>query len=63
VIEASNNLTFAPFNVGYPSLAEHCASAALDPQVNKWELVFDFSNRGESNFHVMEPSEWKKDIR
>jgi len=27
--------------------------------VNKWELVFDFSNRGESNFSVVPPEEWK----
>lgn len=35
----------------------------MDTKVNKWELVFDFSNRGDSNFKVMDPSEWKPDIR
>jgi len=43
VLEASKNLTFAPFNVSYPGLAMHTTAAGLDPAVNKWELLFDFS--------------------
>jgi hypothetical protein len=50
VIEASSNLRFAPFNIGYPKLSEHVAAAGLDPNVNKWELVFDFSKKAEANF-------------
>lgn len=59
VIEASSGLRFAPFNIGYPCLREHAEKAQLDVAVNKWELVFDFSNRGESNFSVVPPEEWK----
>jgi hypothetical protein len=47
VIEASTGLRFAPFNIGYPHLREQAEKAQLNPSVNKWELVFDFSNRGE----------------
>jgi hypothetical protein len=62
VIEASSNLTFAPFNIGYPHLREHAIAAGLDPAVNKWELVFDFSHKGEDNFKVLPPSEWSTRI-
>ena len=58
VIEASTNLKFAPFNIGYPKLSEHVAAAELNPNVNKWELVFDFSNKGESNFQIVPPSDF-----
>ena len=63
VIEASSNLRFAPFNIGYPHLREHAAKAQLDLAINKWELIFDFSNRGESNFSVVPPSEWQTEAR
>ena len=63
VIEASSGLTFAPYNIGYPKLREHCISAGLDPKINKWELVFDFSEKGESNFNVLPPSEWATEIK
>ena len=59
VIEASNGLKFAPFNIGYPKLREHAVAAELDPNENKWELVFDFSLKGEANYTVIPPEEWK----
>ena len=59
VIEASSGLKFAPFNLGYPKLREQAIAAELNPNENKWELVFDFTNKGESNFSVIPPSEWK----
>lgn len=63
VIEASSQLRFAPFNLGYPHLREQAEKAQLDPAINKWELVFDFSNKGESNFSVIDPSEWSIETR
>ena len=53
IIEASSGLRFGPFNLGYPKLAEQARNAELDPAVNKWELVFDFSQKEESNFTVI----------
>ena len=47
IIEASSGLKFGPFNLGYPKLAEQAQLAELDPAVNKWELVFDFSKNEE----------------
>ena len=47
IIEASSGLKFGPFNLGYPKLAEQARIAELDPTVNKWELVFDFSEKEE----------------
>lgn len=62
VIEASSNLTFAPFNIGYPKLREHALTAGLDPAVNKWELVFDFSHKGEDNYRILPISEFSTRI-
>lgn len=44
VIEASSELCFAPFMGGYPGQAEHFKAANLDPEMNFWWGVFDFSN-------------------
>ena len=50
IIEASSGLRIAPFNLGYPKLRQHAEAAELDPNVNKWELVFDFTEKEEKNF-------------
>jgi len=50
VIEASNNITFAPFNVAYHGLKEQMEKAELKPDENRWELIFDFSVKTELNF-------------
>ena len=57
IIEASRGLKFAPFNIGYPKLREH-AEASENVTENKWELIFDFSQKTEANFTVMDPSEF-----
>lgn len=62
VIEASSGLKIAPFNIGYPKLAEQAKAAELNPQENKWELVFDFSEGSTSNFEVIPPSQWKTEM-
>jgi len=59
VIEASSNLKFGPFNLSYPKLGEHAAAAELNPNENKWELVFDFTDKGSPNYTVIPPAEWK----
>lgn len=59
VIEASSGLRFAPFNIAYPCLRQHAEKAQLDVNLNKWELIFDFSNIGLSNFSTVPPAEWK----
>lgn len=58
MIEASSNLRFGPFNMTYPHLKEHAERAKLDPLVNKWELIFDFSLKDKQNYEVIPPSEW-----
>lgn len=61
VIESSSNLTFAPFNLAYPGLKEHAAKAKLNTEVNKWDMIFDFTlnAKGDLNFQVMDPKEWE----
>jgi hypothetical protein len=60
VIESSNNLKFGPFNLAYPGLKEHAQQAGLNTEVNKWNMIFDFTTNssGDLNFSVMDPSEW-----
>jgi len=59
VIEASSGLKFAPYNIAYPKLGEHAKEAGLSTDVNKWELVFDFSPTGENNFSQLAPEEFQ----
>lgn len=63
VIEASSGLTFAPFNIGYPCLREQALAAKLDLAVNRWELVFDFSNKGVANHAMMPPNEFTTELK
>jgi hypothetical protein len=58
VIEASSGLRIAPFNVAYHGLEEQARAAKLDPAVNKWELVFDFSANSDSHFALVDPTEF-----
>ena len=43
IIESSQRLTFGPYNLSYPHLDEHMVGAKLDPNSNRWDLVFDFT--------------------
>lgn len=63
VIEASSGLTFAPFNIGYPGLREQAIAANLDLSINRWELVFDFSNKGEANHFMLPPAEFQTELK
>lgn len=60
VIESSNNLKFGPFNLAYPGLKQQAELAGLNTEVNKWNMIFDFTTNasGNLNFAVMNPSEW-----
>ena len=61
VIEASSGLKFAPFNITYHGLDKHAELAGLDPDKNKWELLFDFS--AGANFEVMDPADFHFEIK
>ena len=43
VIEASSGMVFAPYNCALGGLPGAFAAAALEPGVNHWDKVFDFS--------------------
>ena len=54
IIESSDNLVFAPYNVAYNGLAAHAASAGLDTQTNKWDQIFDFTEKeAGKNFELL----------
>lgn len=61
IIESSNNLVFAPYNISYPLLAQHAEAVGFNTSINKWNLIFDFTQnqKGDSNFSVLAPEEWK----
>ena len=60
IIESSSNLKFAPYNLAYPKLDEHVAAVGFNPAANKWELIFDFTERDEGkNFNLLDPAEFK----
>ena len=64
-IESSNNLTFAPYNVSYPHQDEHLTQSELNPEDNKWDLIFDFTETNEAgekelHYKLMDPSEFNK---
>lgn len=68
MIESSTNLTFAPFNVGYPRLRDQAKEAEIDPNENKWELIFDFTpikndeDENAKNYQIMPPNDWKTEM-
>ena len=43
IIESSSNLRFHPFDIAYPHLTQQFVSAKLDPNVNHWDVIYDFS--------------------
>lgn len=70
VIESSSNLKFAPYNVAYPLLDQHAAQVGFDPsklrmanqvkEVNKWDLIFDFTKDDQKlNYQFLDPAEFK----
>jgi hypothetical protein len=59
IIESSSNLKFAPYNVAYPLLNEHARQVGFDPQMNKWDLIFDFTTKDSGkNYEFLDPSEF-----
>lgn len=59
VIESSNNIKIAPYNLAYPKLGEHVNECGFDVNDNRWDLVFDFTPGQSTNFAIMDPSEWQ----
>ena len=60
-IESSENVFFAPYNLAYPLLNQHCASAGLRVAENHWDLIHDFTEKdtGEANYAIVDPGEWE----
>ncbi|KAH8053620.1 hypothetical protein JL722_9466 [Aureococcus anophagefferens] len=44
IVESSQNLSFAPFNVAYDGLGAQFEKAGFDPAANLWYAVHDFSS-------------------
>lgn len=54
---------FGPFNVGYPELKTHAEAAGLTlDRENKWELIFDFSSKGNENYAQIDPADWSTEL-
>ena len=63
IIESSNNLTFAPYNLAYPLLDQHAAASGLNSDENKWDLIYDFTDTNpdgdkQIHFNILDPSEF-----
>eukprot|EP00796_Vickermania_ingenoplastis_P012550 gene12551-8600_t len=43
VIEMSHHITFRPFHIRLPNLSDHFKSCRLDPKVNRFVHVYDFT--------------------
>ena len=48
-IEYSNNVSFAPFNGGYPEQVKHFESSKLDRNHNLWYDIYDHNDPGKTN--------------
>jgi len=64
IIESSDNLTFAPYNLSYPFLLEQMNEAELDPYHNRWDVIFDFTEKEVegvkiSNFKTLDPAQFE----
>ena len=54
VIEASQELAFAPWSASYPCAKAHFERFGFDPDVNLWNAIFDFSGKkGMSNWRIL----------
>jgi hypothetical protein len=60
-IEFSNNVSFAPFNGGYPDHKTHLQQANLDLKQNLWYDVYDHNDPGKSgnNWSLIPESEYE----
>ncbi len=55
VIEESDELTFGPYNLAYPSLDQQVESAGFNAEENRWMLVFN-ARKGGANLYEIDPS-------
>eukprot|EP00640_Fibrocapsa_japonica_P001871 CAMPEP_0113938360 /NCGR_PEP_ID=MMETSP1339-20121228/4809_1 /TAXON_ID=94617 /ORGANISM="Fibrocapsa japonica" /LENGTH=450 /DNA_ID=CAMNT_0000941455 /DNA_START=75 /DNA_END=1428 /DNA_ORIENTATION=- /assembly_acc=CAM_ASM_000762 len=44
ILESSQGIKIGRHNGAYPQLEQHMRQAGLDPKLNKWNLIFDFSD-------------------
>lgn len=63
VIESSEGLIFAPYNLAYPLQDQHVEAAGLKTEHNKWDLIFDFTDTTESgekirHYELLDPNEF-----
>lgn len=62
IIESSNNIVFAPYNLEYPHLKEQMEEAGLTCTNNRWDVIFDFTEKKEEgtnvNFSILAPEEF-----
>lgn len=63
MIESSERLTFAPYNLAYPKLDEHVGNTGFNVEENKWDMIFDFTGTdgaGEKVVHhqMMSPDDF-----
>lgn len=47
IIEASDELSFAPWAAAYPKCIAQFKQAGFDPELNRWNAVFDFNGSSE----------------
>ena len=64
MIESSERLTFAPYNLAYPKLEEHVEAVGFDVEENKWDMIFDFTDTNEAgekitHFKMLEPANYQ----
>ena len=63
IIEMSTGIKLGCFNGGYPEQCAHMAEAGLNPEVNKWSMVFDFSDEAKTgkNWEIMPTASYAGD--
>lgn len=64
VIESSDGLLFAPYNLAYPLQDQHIEASGLNIEHNKWDLIFDFTDTNESgekasHYQLLDPNEFR----
>jgi hypothetical protein len=61
-IEYSSNVSFAPFNGGYPDHAKHLAKAKLNIEQNLWYDIFDHNDPAKTREHwsLIDPSQYEE---
>ncbi|CAG9334424.1 unnamed protein product [Blepharisma stoltei] len=63
-IEKSFGIKFAPYNFSYPLQDKHFQAAKLNPNANKWSVVYDHnSSEGEGHFEYLPPNQFVEESK